>query len=349
MLTVGKPAKSSSPTSAPPIHLFFSSQCYVDAVDHLMTYDDNAVRELSQAWMQRCRASGTSTIHEDSEERHELLVTLERASSAGALARVRGMVAPGPRQPMNRSAGTVGQRRHALDEASEAWGRRVGDPALVVEQMLQLRHLVSGSSEGDRIARLVDRSMLVAARSATDRLQQAAFSDPLTGCANRRGLERDLERELARCARAELDLTVVAIDVDGLKAINDTYGHRAGDETLLRLVETLRRALRGLDGVYRIGGDEFIVVLPDTAREDADLVMNRVERMGAPEFSWGSESVLWSGLLDGRMLLAAADDNLYAQRRHRRGLTGLAANQPATYAHAPLPVLSGTPQEGATG
>ncbi len=187
--------------------------------------------------------------------------------------------------------------------------------------MLLLRHLVSGSSDGERLARLVDRSMLAATREATDELQRAAFSDPLTGCANRRGLERDLYRELSRCARAELDLSVLAIDVDGLKHINDTEGHAAGDRVLLQLVETLRRALRGLDGVYRVGGDEFIVVLPDTSPDDASVVMARVEHLGAPAFSWGVASVLAVGQFDAELLLAAADERLYDRRRAARGLS----------------------------
>lgn len=321
-------------------------RCYVEAVDHLFTYDTDAVDELSRAWLRRCQASGAAILPEDAQERQLLLVALERAASPGALARVRGTKPSASSHSRERPAGTVGQRRQALDEAAEEWGRAVGNPAVVVEQVLLLRHLVSGSSEGERLARLVDRSMLVAARSATDRLQLAAFSDPLTGCANRRGLERDLERELARCARAELDLCIVAIDVDGLKQINDSLGHRAGDETLLRLVETLRRALRGLDGVYRIGGDEFIVVLPDTAAEDAEVVMARVERMGAPSFSWGVESLAWSGLFDARLLLAAADDNLYARRREQRGLSGAPSLRRLTDGDSDR---DGRTQEGATG
>jgi diguanylate cyclase (GGDEF)-like protein len=250
-----------------------------------------------------------------------MLAAFERAAAPDALARVRGTLARRAGRPTQpRPAGTVGARRRALDESARGWGACVASPALVVEQMLLLRHLVAGSSEGERLGRLVDRSMLVATQAATDGLQRAAFSDPLTGCANRRGLERDLERELARCARAELDLCVVAIDVDGLKHVNDTDGHAAGDRVLLRLVETLRRALRGLDGVYRVGGDEFIVVLPDTAPEDAEVVMARVAALGAPPFSWGVANVMALGRFDAFTLLREADEQLYDRRRRLRGL-----------------------------
>ena len=279
------------------------------------------MNELYGTWTQRCSATGCATGPDDASERFGLLAALERAAAPDALARVRGTLAGRSGQPSRlRPAGTVGARRRALDEAARDWGACVGSPSLVVEQMLLLRHLVSGSTEGERLGRLCDRSMLVATRAATDELQRAAFTDPLTGCANRRGLERDLDRELARCARAELDLCVIAIDVDGLKRINDSEGHGAGDRVLLQLVETLRRELRGLDGVYRVGGDEFIVVLPDTSPDDAEVVIARVDNLGAPAFSWGTASVLGTGQFDAGVLLAAADEQLYDRRRESRGL-----------------------------
>jgi len=165
---------------------------------------------------------------------------------------------------------------------------------------------------------LIDLTMVSACRGATDELQRAAFSDPLTGCANRRAFERDLDRELARCARAELDLSIVAIDLDGLKAVNDSAGHAAGDERLVLLVDTLRRALRSMDGVYRLGGDEFGVVLPDTSLEDAAVVMTRATRLGAPPFSWGTASYSSTGCVTVADLLAVADADLYARRRVTR-------------------------------
>jgi diguanylate cyclase (GGDEF)-like protein len=251
-------------------------------------------------------------------------MALERAAPPDAIAKVRGLLGQGDRQPSPyrlRPPGSLGARRETLDRAASEWGVAVGSPMVVVEQMVQLRYLLAGSTEGDRLARLVDRAMIHAARAATDELQRAAFSDPLTGCANRRGLERDLERELARCARAELDLAVVALDVDGLKHINDTAGHAAGDQVLLLLVETLRRTLRGLDGVYRVGGDEFIVLLPDASPEAASAVMARVEKLDPPSFTWGVAGVQATGLFDAPALLAAADDQLYERRRTLRGIS----------------------------
>jgi diguanylate cyclase (GGDEF)-like protein len=104
-----------------------------------------------------------------------------------------------------------------------------------------------------------------------------------------------------------------------LKAVNDSEGHAAGDQVLLQVVETLRRALRSLDAVYRLGGDEFVVLLPDTSAEDAVLVMDRVERLGPPSFSWGVASYVSSGTHDVAQLLARADDALYDAKRSGTG------------------------------
>lgn len=121
-------------------------------------------------------------------------------------------------------------------------------------------------------------------------------------------------------------MTIVAIDLDGLKRVNDCEGHAAGDRLLLVLVETLRRALRGLDGVYRVGGDEFIVVLTDTTIVEAAGVMARVQELGAPAFSWGAASIGSTGQKQPAVLLGGADDDLYERRRERRGST----NRPPT-------------------
>jgi diguanylate cyclase (GGDEF)-like protein len=285
--------------------------------------DDAAIEGLARAWERRCQATGCATGAADTDERRDLLICLESAATADAIAHVRGAFSARSRSAStspSRPASTVAARRKALEAAGARWGTAIASPVAVVEQLLLLRHLVTVAADGERLGRLVDRVMLVATRAATDELQIAAFTDALTGCANRRAFERDLARELARCARAELDLCLVAVDLDGLKHINDTEGHAAGDRALLQLIESLRRALRTLDGVYRLGGDEFVVVLPDTSLDGARVVMARVERLGAPAFSWGLASVTSTGITDAASLMSAADDALYDQRRiHRDG------------------------------
>jgi len=103
--------------------------------------------------------------------------------------------------------------------------------------------------------------------------------DPLTGALNRRGLSRAIEREAARRARYGGDLSVVLADVDRFKAINDRYGHAAGDEVLKAVSRTLADAIREADSVARYGGDEFLVLMPATGPEDAEIARTRLEEI----------------------------------------------------------------------
>jgi len=84
------------------------------------------------------------------------------------------------------------------------------------------------------------------------------------------------------------------------------------------LVDTLRKALRSMDGVYRLGGDEFGLVLADTSPDDAAVLIARAVRLGAPSFSWGTASYLSTGCAGVAELLAVADADLYARRRVKR-------------------------------
>jgi len=131
-------------------------------------------------------------------------------------------------------------------------------------------------------------SRLMAIREA----QQRATVDALTGVLNRTGLEQRLSEELTRSRRNQTSLSLLMIDVDDLKALNDELGHQAGDRALCKLADTLRAATRGSDLVGRFGGDEFLVTLPETDLEAARLVAARFRRqldqvVGAPRVSIG--------------------------------------------------------------
>jgi diguanylate cyclase (GGDEF)-like protein len=109
-----------------------------------------------------------------------------------------------------------------------------------------------------------------------ERLEALAVTDPLTGVFNRRKFEMELEREIERSRRYKLDFSLVMVDVDNLKRINDTYGHYYGDMMLQQCAKVLTGNLRKVDVVTRIGGDEFALILPHTAAEGAKIVVERL-------------------------------------------------------------------------
>lgn len=101
------------------------------------------------------------------------------------------------------------------------------------------------------------------------RMQHQAVRDPLTDLFNRRYMEETLERELARCLREGLPLSIVMMDIDFFKRVNDTYGHKAGDVMLKALSVLLQSDTRGEDIVCRFGGEEFVAILPSAAPNHA--------------------------------------------------------------------------------
>ncbi|MEP6574292.1 MAG: sensor domain-containing diguanylate cyclase [Gemmatimonadota bacterium] len=161
-----------------------------------------------------------------------------------------------------------------------------------------------------------------------EQLQSAATTDALTGLYNRRALEERLEAELSRGKRHQLHTTIALIDIDRFKLVNDNLGHAAGDRLLSLVATALRQQCRTLDAVGRMGGDEFLVVLPMTTPSEAMVFVSRVQKsiaaieqshpeFGRPTLSMGlAESPRHSETITG--LLAAADSALYKAKRGGR-------------------------------
>jgi len=119
-------------------------------------------------------------------------------------------------------------------------------------------------------------------------MQQQALTDALTGCYNRRSFELQLERDLRLATRLGQPLSLIMLDFDNFKNINDEAGHEAGDSALCMLADSLRAELRSVDTAARYGGDEFVIILPQADTEGALLVAERlrvrVEEMQVPGF-----------------------------------------------------------------
>lgn len=162
-------------------------------------------------------------------------------------------------------------------------------------------------------------------RAAEERLTALSITDPLTGIANYRHLITSLAGEIERSERTGRPFAILFMDVDGLKAINDRYGHLAGSHALCEVAEVLRASARVVDTAARYGGDEFALLLPETTEEEANQVAKRLaERLAA---RGGTPPVTLSiGVAvhprDGRTadaLIGSADRQLYQVRSRERG------------------------------
>lgn len=156
--------------------------------------------------------------------------------------------------------------------------------------------------------------------------RDSALRDPLTNLRNGRFLRYCLEREMCRCSRMEEPLSILGIDLDNFKSVNDTLGHQAGDTVLREMADVFRRTLRAYDVIVRNGGDEFVAVLPGTASNMAALTAERIRQAVAdyaarhlptvPGFGASVGTASYpedSG--DWKSLLARADASMYRDKR----------------------------------
>ena len=164
-------------------------------------------------------------------------------------------------------------------------GRGDGDTAAMALDLGANDILAEGFPSGElaiqvrtQLRRKADAARLRA--SVRDGLK-LAVTDPLTGLYNRRYAMSHLGRIAEQAARSGRSFTVMVADIDRFKAINDTWGHAAGDSVLVQVARILPDNLRAVDLVARIGGEEFLVVMPDTEEAEARLAAERLRRVVA--------------------------------------------------------------------
>jgi diguanylate cyclase (GGDEF)-like protein len=169
--------------------------------------------------------------------------------------------------------------------------------------------------------------------ASNQRLQQLALTDVLTGLHNRRYANESLERQWAQAERSNRPLSCMMIDIDRFKQINDTYGHKMGDDVLKQVAEVLRASVRKQDEVCRLGGEEFLLICPETTAEQAFQYAERVRQNVATNNIRGADGRDFHltisigvasknpGLLNVEMLLQLADKHLYAAKKAGRNKT----------------------------
>jgi diguanylate cyclase (GGDEF)-like protein len=161
-------------------------------------------------------------------------------------------------------------------------------------------------------------------------LEKLSTEDALTGGFNRHYLERAMESEIARASRFDHELSIIMFDLDNFKIVNDTHGHAAGDEVLCEVYAAVAGAVREVDTVARYGGDEFVCILPETGRNEARFIAERMQKAvllrlrtahdasdaaSRVTISMGMVTMAPGEIISVRSLIERADERLYEAKR----------------------------------
>lgn len=203
----------------------------------------------------------------------------------------------------------------ALHEAGQRWGSVHRDTETLADRVEMLRQIMVDAwpEEPDSVHRALDAVVASAAIALSRRLEVDSRTDALTGAGNRRAFDDALEAAIASACRQHYSLSLVIADIDGMKDINDSQGHQAGDDALVKFTHAIGASLRQEDLLYRIGGDEFAIIMPYCAANHPAASMKRIQMQGAPRFSWGVSSFPQDGVV-ASCLVAAADAAMYCRK-----------------------------------
>jgi diguanylate cyclase (GGDEF)-like protein/PAS domain S-box-containing protein len=173
-----------------------------------------------------------------------------------------------------------------------------------------------------RATDLTERKRLEAEREELmEELHSQARTDPLTGVPNRRWLDDELRREMARASRKGIDLFLAVIDLDYFKRYNDRHGHGAGDMLLVETCRSWRASLRAGDFLARYGGEEFVVLLPGCSAAEAHGVIERLRAVTPSDQTCSAGIAVWDGLEEPQRVIDRADAALYEAKAAGRDRT----------------------------
>lgn len=168
--------------------------------------------------------------------------------------------------------------------------------------------------------------------TAHEKLKFFAYHDPLTELLNRRVMEKVLKREFNRSSRYSKELSLIFLDLDKFKQINDSYGHDKGDAILKFVADTLMKMTRDIDIVSRYAGDEFVILLPETPMEMAETLMNRIKLYFQKNpfkivdedifvnVSYGISSTKEKACWEPKALIKTADEKLYRIKNEKKSI-----------------------------
>ncbi len=212
---------------------------------------------------------------------------------------------------------------HAVHKALER-SRLIRENILYQEHLEDQVRLRTEELEGEiRERKKIENEL----RKSEHKFRELSIKDGLTGLYNARYFFRQIESEVERCSRYEHPLSLILMDIDDFKLFNDTYGHLQGDKVLACLAKTILKMIRRNDSAYRYGGEEFVVILPETSAEEAVAVAERIRQTFAlenqcqgavpPVFKTVSVGVAeYIGGEQTTQLIERADQKMYYAKTH---------------------------------
>lgn len=304
------------------------------------------IRETLQEWMERILPADRFSVFVYSEKRDSLIMLAKTGGSAD----LEGLTIRAEESPIMNDALKTGETKLVTDfQGSEFYtghGRKYSDgyalclPLKIGNEIMGAMNL-SGESKGFfsnldlSYVSLISEVIAASLQNASMHKEQKrlAITDGLTGLTNRRRFQELLLHNFARAARYKLKLSCILCDIDHFKKVNDDYGHLSGDAILQEIAVRMKRHLREVDTIARYGGEEFVMLLPETDRDGAKIVAERIrEDVAGSKFMipGGSINVSISlGICDnsqedtltGEALVDYADQALYLAKERGRNQT----------------------------